>query len=145
MLLAAAVSAVHVLSVALAAASVWLRGNRLAQGDVAGALSADNAWGISALLMIGTGLWRAFGGLEKGTDFYVSSPLFHVKLGLVGLVLLLEVWPMVTLVRWRIAAVRGKTVEHRNTRAFAVISRVQLAVVVLLPFVASAMARGLWR
>lgn len=29
---------------------------------------ADAFWGLAAILWLGTGLWRAFGGVEKGTQ-----------------------------------------------------------------------------
>src|SRR5688500_1543073 len=32
---------------------------------------ADTLWGLAALLWFGTGLWRAFGGVEKGTAYYL--------------------------------------------------------------------------
>jgi putative membrane protein len=35
--------------------------------------TADSFWGIAALLWIVTGLWRAFGGLEKGSDYYLHT------------------------------------------------------------------------
>ncbi len=61
------------------------------------ALSADNVWGLSALLWIGTGLARVFGGFEKGSAFYVANPMFQLKMGLLGAVMLLELCPIDTL------------------------------------------------
>ena len=43
-------------------------------------------WGIAAALWLVTGLLRAFAGLEKGTGFYLASPLFWTKMGLFLLV-----------------------------------------------------------
>ena len=57
-----------------------LRGRALARPlDEAGLrrlFLADTMWGVAALLWISTGLVRAFGGLEKGSEFYLASPLF---------------------------------------------------------------------
>ncbi len=53
------------------------------------------------LLWLSTGLWRWLGGIEKARDYYLTQPMFYAKLGLFVLLLLLELWPMVTFVRWR--------------------------------------------
>ena len=74
---------------------------------LSGVFLADSLWGLAALLWVTTGLWRAFGGLEKGSAFYLGSTAFWIKMTLLGLILVLEVWPMVTLIRWRLARARG--------------------------------------
>jgi len=58
-------------------------------------------------------------------------------------ILLLEVWPMATLIRWRIASRRGTAVDTRSAVTLARISQVQAALVVLMVFLATALARGL--
>lgn len=142
LVLAALVSALHILSVALALGAIALRARALSREDLPSALQADNAWGISALLLWATGLARAFGGLEKGAAFYMDSPAFWIKMGLLLLVTLLEVWPMITLIRWRI---RPALQNPTDMRLIARLSRIQLGLVVLMPFAAAAMARGLLR
>lgn len=89
-----------------------------------------------------TGLLRAFGGLEKGTQFYVHSTLFWVKLALFAIILLLEVWPMVTFIRWRILLRRGQVPDTAQARTFYVLNHVEMVLVVAIVFVASFMARG---
>jgi putative membrane protein len=64
-------------------------------------------------------------------------------MALLALVLLLEVWPMVTLIRWRIQLGRGETINTEPARRFAQISAVQTVLVVMMVFAATAMARGL--
>lgn len=145
-MLPALVSAVHVLSVATALAAVFLRGRALRRPlDAAGfrlLFAADNAWGLAALALIVTGLLRAFGGLEKGTAFYVGSALFWTKLGLFGLVFALEVWPMVTFLRWRRQLGRGQAPDTRTLPALWRLNHVELVLAVATVFVASFMARG---
>ena len=68
--------------------------------------------------------------------------MFHVKLGLVGLVLVLEVWPMITLMRWRIQQGRGETPDLAPMATLARLNTAELLIVLALPFVAAAMARG---
>jgi putative membrane protein len=105
-------------------------------------LVADNVWGLSALLLIITGSIRAFGGFEKGASFYLQEPLFHVKMGALVLILLLEIAPMIALIRWRIALRKGAPLRLGRAHQFAAIGSVQLALLVVMMFAATGMARG---
>jgi len=144
--ISAVVSSLHLLALAIGLPAVFLRGRALkGQLDADGLrrlLAADNAWGVAAVLWIVTGLLRAFGGLEKGTDFYLRSPLFWTKMALFLLILLLEVRPMVTFIRWRIQLGRGLPVDTAVARRLYTLNHVELALVVVMVFVASLMARG---
>ena len=97
----------HLLGYGLALAAIIARTRALnrcvSEHSLPGVFLADNVWGLSALLMIVTGSLRAFGGFEKGASFYLQEPLFHVKMGALVLLLLLEIAPMIALIRWRIA------------------------------------------
>ena len=143
---AAIVSALHVLALALGLPSVFLRGRALRGPlDAAGLrrlFAADTVWGLAALLWIATGLLRAFGGLEKGTDFYLRSTLFWAKLGLFAAVFALELRPMLTLIRWRRQLARGVTPDTSSARTLHALNHAELALVVVIVFVASLMARG---
>jgi putative membrane protein len=145
--ISAVVSSLHLLALAIGLPAVFLRGRALkGQLDADGLrrlLAADNAWGVAAVLWIVTGLLRAFGGLEKGTDFYLRSPLFWTKMALFLLILLLEVRPMVTFIRWRIQLGRGLPVDTSVARRLYTLNHIELAVVVVMLFVASLMARGI--
>ena len=144
--LAAIVSALHVLALAIGLPAVWLRGRALrAPLDAAGfgrLFAADAVWGVAAALWLGTGLLRAFAGLEKGSAFYLGSSLFWTKMALFVLVVALEISPMVTFIRWRALRGRGQTPDTSGARTLYVINHVEMAVVVLIVFVASFMARG---
>jgi putative membrane protein len=113
-----------------------------ANADLARVFVADSLWGVAAALWIVTGLWRAFGSLEKGTEYYLSNRVFYVKMALLALILLLEIAPMTTLIGWRIAVRRGDEINLAPASAFARISHIQAALVVLMVFAATAMARG---
>ncbi len=103
---------------------------------------ADNLWGLAALLWIATGLLRAFAGLEKGTSYYLHDRVFYIKMSLLVVILLLEIWPMTTLIRWRIGVRRGATLDLGVASALARVSRIQAGLVVLMVFAATALARG---
>ena len=145
-MIAAIFSALHVLALGIGLPSVYLRGRALRGPlDTAGLkrlFAADTLWGVAAGLWLVTGLARAFGGLEKPADFYLNGPLFWTKMGLFGAVVLLELWPMATFIRWRIALARGETPNLEHARRLYVINHVQMAIVVVIVFVAAFMARG---
>jgi putative membrane protein len=137
---------IHLLGLAVGLGAIWARG-RAFRGplDPAGLrrlFHADNWWGVSALLSIGTGLLRAFAGFEKGTDYYLHNHLFWGKMTLLVAILVLEVRPMMALIRWRSAVGRGGVPDTRHAAAFARTSFLQGAMLLLMLFAATAIARG---
>jgi putative membrane protein len=142
----AVVSALHLLALALGLPSVFLRGRALkAPLDDAGLrrlFAADTVWGVAALLWISTGLLRAFGGLEKGSRFYLSSHLFWSKMALLAAIILLEIWPMATFTRWRAVLRRGGRPDTSAARRLYVVNHIEMVLAVILVFVAAFMARG---
>ncbi len=99
---------------------------------------ADTLWGLAALLWIGTGVWRVLASTEKGVSYYMHNHLFFAKMGFLVLVLLLELWPMMTLIRWR----RGATATPAAARRIVLVSRVEALLVVAMIVAAVMMARG---
>jgi putative membrane protein len=92
--------------------------------------------------LISTGLWRLLAGLEKGTGYYLQNHVFLTKMALLALVLLLEIRPMITLIRWRKTVARGQAPDTTAAPLLARISFVQCGLIVLMVFAAAAMARG---
>ena len=103
---------------------------------------ADNWYGVAAIGWVVTGLWRAFGGLEKGTDHYLENHWFIGKMGLFALVFLLELYPMITLIRWRRSIKRGGSLDLTSAPLLARLTALQLPLLVLMVFMATALARG---
>ena len=140
------VAAAHLLALGIGLGALWARGRAL-RGELnlpglKRVFLADNFWGVAAALWVGTGLWRAFGGLEKGAAYYLDSSAFAVKMGLFAAVGVLELWPMAMLIAWRIRLAKGGTVEPRHARTFARISELQVGLLVAMVLAAVAMARG---
>jgi putative membrane protein len=147
MLLRWIVAALHLLALGIGLGAVWARRQAL-RGvlDAAGlqrVFYADSLWGIAAVVWIVTGLARAFAGLEKGSAYYLHNHVFWVKMTLLGLVLLLEIWPMASFIRWRMRHARGGEIDTRRAGLFAGISAVQAVLIVAMVLAATAMARGL--
>jgi putative membrane protein len=143
------VASLHLVALVLGGAGIFGRARLLRRihddTDLSGLFVADNLWGAGAFLWLGTGAWRAFGGLENGTAYYLAHPLFYAKMALLLVVALLEIWPAVTLLRWRRDRSRALSVSHRRARALARICDLQLGIFVVTIFVATALARGLPR
>ncbi len=141
-------ASLHLLALPLGLGAVWMRARALRTierpADLRRVFAADNAWGAAAGLWLVTGLVRVFASLEKPTTYYLHDRAFYLKMGLFLLVLLLEVRPMATLIRWRAAVRRESAVDTQSALALARISEMEAAVVVLMVFVATALARGLF-
>jgi putative membrane protein len=142
------VASLHYLALAIGLPAIFLRGHALKGTlDDAGLrrlFAADSMWGVAAALWLATGLLRAFAGLEKGSAFYLQSHGFYLKMGLFLAVVILEVRPMLTFMKWRQARRRGSRIDTSSARALFQVSHIQMSIVVAMVFVASAMARGLW-
>jgi putative membrane protein len=145
--LAAVLSAIHVLTLALGLGAVVMRGRALAHPlDEAGwkrLLAADDLWGFAALLWITTGLGRVFLG-GKETSFYWMNGFFWIKMALFALIFALELKPMITFVRARVARRRGAALPSFSQDAFRRVNGAETALVVAIVFAAAFMARGAW-
>ena len=60
--------------------------------------------------------------LEKGAAYYLNNHVFWAKMGLFLLMFLLELWPMLTLIRWRRQVRRGAQPETHAARQLARLS-----------------------
>jgi putative membrane protein len=141
------VAVLHLFALAIGLAAVYGRWRALRKvrstSDLADVFHADNWYGIAAILWIATGLLRAFGGLEKGSAYYLESHWFIGKIGLFGLVGALEIFPMVMLIRWRIALKEQAPIDLGRTALLATLTLLELPLLILVVAMAAAMARGL--
>ena len=60
----------------------------------------DVIYGVAAMLMIGSGLARLIWGI-KGASWYLSQPMFHIKITIVVVMAILSIWPSIMFRRWR--------------------------------------------
>jgi putative membrane protein len=139
-------AAFHLMALAIGPASVFVRGRALRgpldHDGLRRVFLADALWGVAALLWLATGLSRLF--VEKGVAYYMQHPLFLTKMTLFLVIVALEIWPMVTLIRWRIATRKGELADTTSARGMGAISYVQAGLVAVMVFLATAVARGLW-
>jgi uncharacterized membrane protein len=144
---AALLSASHMLTLALGLGAVVVRGRALAGPlDDAGwrrLLAADNAWGAAAGLWIASGLARVFlNGKEPA--FYWRNGFFWVKMALFATVFALELVPMRTWIRVRAARRNRTPLPSFPVDTYRRINTAETLLVVVIVFVAAFMARGAW-
>jgi putative membrane protein len=139
----------HLVALGIGLGAVIVRGSALRDAPdplaMRRALIFDAVWGIAALLWLSTGLWRLFGETEKTLSYYMSNHAFFAKMGFFVLILALEIWPAIVLMRWRRAVMGGRgtaDVDLTQARRIATISHIEALLVVLMVFAAVAMARG---
>jgi putative membrane protein len=142
---------VHLLALGIGLGAIYGRARALHRlrsdsNALSRAFAADSWWGFAAVLWIGSGVWRGLAGTEKSTAYYMTNHVFFAKMGLLALVLVLELWPMVTLIRWRIANGRNhlppSSALASTGRALARISDLQTLLIVGIVVAAVMMARG---
>ena len=137
----------HLLALAVGLAGVWARARALRDslrdpedhGALRRAFVGDAWWGVAAGLWVVTGLWRLLGSTEKSTSYYFGNHAFYLKMALFLVIVALEVWPMMTLLRWR---TKKAAPNPRDAGRIEVISYVQCALVVAIVLAAASMARG---
>ena len=103
----------------------------------------DLIYGLAAMALLITGLARLYWG-TKGVTWYVSQPLFHLKMTLFLLTALLSIKPSITFRRWLRALDAGQALPDaeavRSTRRWIM---VQAHLVPVIAVIAVFWARGM--
>lgn len=135
-------AAAHLMTMTLAASAVLVRGSLAMRvgttGDPRPVQRAHWLWLGALAVVILTGVLRLVGP-GKGTAYYLHQPFFHLKLTLVALLLALEIWPTLTVVRWD----KGAVGSPRTARVIGILSHTQATLLLLVILAATAMARGI--
>ncbi|RZI72267.1 MAG: DUF2214 family protein, partial [Variovorax sp.] len=95
----------------------------------------DLVYGIAAIAVLATGVARTWWGV-KGTAWYWTNPLLHVKLTLFIVIGIVSIFPTLTYIRWR-KALRASgalpvEAEIRKTRKLVMLQAHLLAVIPLV-------------
>ena len=97
----------------------------------------DIIYAISAILTLvgGLALWLYVG---KDSSFYTSNSVFHIKLTLFLVIVLLSIYPSMFFIKNK-----NKEVEHiKMPKVIIMLIRMQLALIFILPFIGVLIARG---
>lgn len=112
--------------------------------DIARFGRIDGLYGIAAVVVIVVGISRLlFGAIPAA--FYVLNLFFWVKMGALGAIAIVSIYPTVRGMAWRRAAGRDPafTVGPDELRAVRRALHVELAIMPLIPVAAALMARGI--
>lgn len=100
----------------------------------------DQIYGLTAIVQIASGVARLYS--EKGVAFYLHNPLFHTKLAVFILLGLLSIYPTIRFIAWNKAAKSSALLMPAEYRRVIMLVRVELLLLLVLPLLASLMARG---
>jgi len=138
---------VHLLSLAIGVLALTARARALAAAQRSDGLKPvffwDAVYGLDAIVWIGSGLFRAFGGFEKGTDYYLSNHVFWTKMLLLGVLLVLESILAVTFVRWRVRVRKNEPVSLENRARLVRFHWAEFWLLLGMITMATLMARGI--
>ena len=102
----------------------------------------DRIYGFAALAVLATGLARTLLGV-KGTAWYWSNPLLHMKLTLCVVVGLISIFPTLAFLRWRKALrADGSLPDEAQIAKTRRLVMVQAHILAVIPLLAVFLARG---
>ena len=105
----------------------------------------DLIYGIAAVLVLVTGLLRLF-VYGKGPDYYLSNPIFHTKLTLFVILVVLSIFPTIKFLKWRKQMNKGEEPEinEKSVKKLLMCIRIELLIVAIIPLLAVMLAMGVW-
>jgi len=103
----------------------------------------DLIYGMSALLVLATGLLRWF-FYGKGSEYYLSNPLFHTKLTLFVILAVLSIFPTIKFLKWRKQVNNGQEpdLNEKTVKRLLMYIRLELLILAIIPLLAVMIARG---
>jgi len=145
-MLSVALAAIHLLSLVAGVTVLILRAKALAAAERPEQLKPvflwDNLYALVAVFWLGSGAFRAFGGFEKGSAYYLHSHVFWTKMALLLVLLGAEAVPIVAFVRMRIRIARGEAVSFEQKPLLLRLHWVELGAIFGMVLMATLMARG---
>ncbi len=147
MLAQAIVAYLHYLSILITFAAIVAQ-HLLIKPDTSGAswiriARLDAVYGVGALAILVTGFLRFF-YYGKGWAYYLTNPVFHLKLTLFIIVAILSVYPSVVFFKTARAYKRGaEPTAPPRVKRLQMILRAELTLFLLIPLAAALMARGI--
>jgi len=138
----------HYSSFMLAFAALTLEGFTLKQdlslAEARKIMIADGVYGAAATTVLITGILRVlyFG---QGKDYYLSNPVFYIKVGIFLVVGALSLYPTFSFLSWLPDLRQGKppTLETPQVNRITWLIRAELVGLILIPILAAMLARGL--
>ena len=103
----------------------------------------DSLYGIAALILLTTGLLKFF-LYGKGSGYYIHNYLMWIKLALFSIVGILSIYPTVYFLKWRKILKRDEEVviSEEAYKKISLLIHLELAIAILIPLLATLLARG---
>ncbi|MCF8379421.1 MAG: DUF2214 family protein [Bacteroidales bacterium] len=115
----------------------------LNQSQIKSLAGIDLVYGMAAIIVLATGLlrWLVY---EKGYDFYMSNPLFHIKLTLFVIMGVLSIFPTRKFLKWRKQLKQGNMpiIDKAAIGSTLMLIRIQLLILVIIPLLAVLISMG---
>ena len=104
---------------------------------------ADSIYGLTAILVVATGLIRTF-YFEKGSEYYWGNYVFLTKFSLFVIIGLLSIYPTVVFLKWGKELKKSGTfqVMDQQHSYISKIIRIEVILLFIIPLLAAMMARG---
>ena len=104
----------------------------------------DLIYGISAAIVLITGLLRWFVVNPKGAEFFTKNPLFHTKLTLFVVIVILSVFPTMKFLKWKKKSKLDDNFQPDNkaVKKQLMFIRIELLLMAIIPLLAVMIAAG---
>jgi putative membrane protein len=108
--------------------------------EIARVARIDAVYGIAALTLLAAGLTLWLGGFGKPSMFYSKNWIFHLKITLFALIGILSIYPTIFFIKNSKGDLQERVVIP--AKIFWML-RIELLLLLIIPFVAGLMAKGI--
>lgn len=107
-------------------------------------VTVDGIYGLSAILVLATGLLRWFMVDPKGAAFFNTNPLFHIKLTLFVVLAILSIFPTLKFLKWKKQMSNGEKLEitEKEAKKQLMFIRIELLLLAIIPLLAVMVSNG---
>ena len=106
--------------------------------------SVDVIYIIAVVLVLASGLLRWLMFDPKGVDFFSKNPLFHIKLTVFFIMVIISIFPTMKLLKWKKQAVQGNhlDINEKDIKKQLMFIRLELFLLAIIPLLAVMVALG---
>ncbi len=117
---------------------------RVGKEQIKSLTKVDMIYGISAGIVLITGLLRWFLVDPKGAEFFTKNHLFHIKMTLFIVIVVLSIFPTIKFLKWRRRVNTSEIFEpgEKEVKKQLMFIRIELLLLAIIPLLAVLVARG---
>ena len=104
----------------------------------------DLIYWIAVILVLASGLLRWLVFDPKGVDFFSKNPLFHIKLTVFFIMVIISIFPTLRLCKWNKQAKQGNhlDISDKDIKKQLMFIRIELLLLAIIPLLAVMIALG---